>query len=138
MVEIAKRYNGDLQDVYLNAVAQFRIPYWDYFRPRGGAVKFPGVVDKGETSFPYDYSLPRIFTEKSVSVRLYPDDKLTSLGRNPFNYYGFNDKASSKIEWDVFARNVGVGSFLRRGSTLIQLSARVFPSRSNQSVHHTW
>ena len=107
MVDIAQRYvDPSVRAEYRDAVAQFRLPYWDYYRPRGGPVTFPGIVDKGTTSFPYDYSLPRIFTEKSVSARFPPNNELKSLRRNPFHFHPFDDKESSRIEWEIFAPDV--------------------------------
>ncbi|KAI9663307.1 MAG: hypothetical protein M1831_002591 [Alyxoria varia] len=103
MVEIAKRYNPTDRAVYLDKVTEFRLPFWDYYRPRGGPVTFPGVIDEGKTSFPYDYRLPKIFTEKNLFARLYPDNTLKPLPRNPFQYYKFVDEDSRQIEWKKFA-----------------------------------
>lgn len=106
MVDIAKDYDLPYRNQYLDAALDFRLPYWDYFRPRGGPVEFPGVIDKGTTRFPYDYSLPRIFTEQTVSARYPPNNELRSLSRNPFQSHEFINDESSKIEWDVFASDV--------------------------------
>ena len=106
MVDIAKGYDPPYRTQYLDAALEFRLPYWDYFRPRGGAVEFPGVVDKGITRFDYDYSLPRIFTEKAVSARYPPNNELRSLSRNPFQTHEFINDESSKIEWHIFAKDV--------------------------------
>ena len=118
MVEIAKRYDASHRNQYLDAVAQFRLPFWDYFRPRGGPVRFPGIVDEGTTVFPYDYSLPRIFTEHSVSAHFYPNNQLKSLGRNPFHFHEFSDKESSRIEWDIFASKVVLQATLTQENSL--------------------
>ena len=106
MVDIAKRYNAPHKEEYLDAVLQFRLPFWDYYRPRGGPVTFPGVIDRGSTSFPYDYSLPRILTEPKVFARFYPDNEQKQLEQNPFQFHAFDEDESAKIEWDVFAISV--------------------------------
>ena len=75
-------------------------------------MSFPGVFDDGETSFPYDYSLPQILTEETVSVHMYPDNTLKRLDRNPFKYYNFIGDSIPKKEWDIFAKDVSLSSLL--------------------------
>ena len=107
MVDIAKRYDGRHKDLYIRAALQFRLPFWDYFRPRGGSVKFPGVIEERSTTFIYDYSVPRIFTEKIVNVRRPPGNQLEPLTRNPFNTF---DLQRSNIvppkDWDQYRDDV--------------------------------
>lgn len=138
MVEIAKRYDTTHRAEYLDAVAQFRLPFWDYFRPRGGAVEFPGiggVVDKGSTSFPYDYSLPRIFTEKTISARFYPNNELKSLGRNPFHSHKFSDEEASKIEWNIFANDVSAPARRQpESSILMRFEAKSVSQKSDSTL----
>ncbi len=87
MIDTAKLFTGDLKDQYILEALQFRLPFWDYFRPRGGPVEFPGVIDKGTTTFDYDYSVPRVFTEKTLRVRRPPDNGIEEMDHNPFNYF---------------------------------------------------
>ena len=107
MVEVANSYDEPHRAEYLSAVTNFRLPYWDYFRPRGGEVTFPGVLDGRETTYPFDYSLPRVFTEKDISVFAPPNNELKPLARgNPFRSHPFNNDESGTIEWKDFAPQV--------------------------------
>ena len=107
MVHIAKLYDTkELRDKYLNAAQQFRFPYWDYFRPRGGWVSFPGVINDQKTHYPYDYSLPKILTVDKIHVRKYPKGALEKLDRNPLSFFPFPTGGIKPDEWNVFAKNV--------------------------------
>ncbi len=106
MIEIANKYSPEFQNDYVNAAQLFRLPFWDYYRPRGGPVEFPGVVDQEKTSFPYDYSLPRVLTEKTISVRIHPHNELKQLPHNPFRFYEFQPGSLPPDEWDLFAEDV--------------------------------
>ncbi|KAK7753914.1 hypothetical protein SLS62_004012 [Diatrype stigma] len=79
MLEIAKRFDEPYKSEYQEAAQRFRLPFWDYYRPRGGEVAFPGIVKDSLTSFPYDYSCPKVFTSASIMVRMHPDNKLSDL-----------------------------------------------------------
>jgi tyrosinase len=69
MVEIAKRFPDADKPVQLAAVQNFRLPYWDYYRPRDYATSFPGIVThNGLTSFPYDFSAPQVLTLEKLIV----------------------------------------------------------------------
>ena len=91
MVDIAnKDYDKSLRQKYLDAAKAFRLPYFDYFRPRGHDITFPGVVDdNGMTSFPYDFTLPTIFNEEEVAITKPPLDKPDKI-RNPLYSYKFS------------------------------------------------
>ncbi|KAF5681684.1 tyrosinase precursor (monophenol monooxygenase) [Fusarium circinatum] len=101
---IAKRFSesSEVSDEdkqkYKAAAKKFRLPYWDYFRPRGGPVTFPGVVDGTTTTAPYDFHAPRIFTEKRVMVKRLPDNKLIKMP-NPFFQFEFDKSGSERIDW---------------------------------------
>lgn len=87
MDQIVSKYKGDSQTKYRKALEQFRLPFWDYYRPRAKRLTpMPGVFD-GSTSFPYDFSLPQIFCVPTVMVR-YPDDDtmLKSLDNPLYNH----------------------------------------------------
>ena len=107
IVDLAKAYSDKFREQYIEAALQFRLPFWDYFRPRGGPVEFPGVIDKGTTTFDYDYSVPRIFTEVDVKVRRPPGNELESLTRNPFNYFDLKSADIIKDEdWNHYPQGV--------------------------------
>jgi tyrosinase len=92
MVDIAQAYDPPYRQRYLDAAKSFRLPYLDYFRPRGGEVTFPGQSlndDDGKTSFPYDFRLPDILNEKKVALRLPPQNVLQYDIDNPLYTYHF-------------------------------------------------
>ncbi|KAF5633637.1 Tyrosinase [Fusarium tjaetaba] len=101
---IAKRFSEspDVSDEdkqkYKAAAKKFRLPYWDYYRPRGGPVTFSGVVNGNTTTSPYDFHAPRIFTKKRVMVKRLPDNKLIEMP-NPFFQFEFDESGSNRIDW---------------------------------------
>lgn len=110
MVDLAEKWDSAADKKrYGEAAMRFRLPYWDYYRPRGGKVTFPGVVDgdTGLTTFPYDYKLPLVFTSDKINVRRYPNDDLVRLdseseyGLNPFYDYKFKPGQIKDDEWQV-------------------------------------
>lgn len=74
------------------------MPYWDYFRPRGGARKFAGVFANKQTVSEYDYSVPLIFTTKDIMVKTLPDNELKPMP-NPFFNYKFATSDLKNDEW---------------------------------------
>lgn len=102
MVDIANTYNQPHRERYLSACKEFRLPYMDYFRPRGGKVEFPGVVNgrQGTTSFPYDFRLPDIFNVQKVTIRAAPDDELDVNFENPLYTYKFTDAGGKLSQKD--------------------------------------
>ncbi|KAM5523936.1 Tyrosinase 5 [Fusarium oxysporum f. sp. phaseoli] len=84
---------------YTAAAKKFRLPYWDYYRPRDYNVTIPGVVDGNTTTSPYDYHAPKIFTVKKVMVKVLPDNELKAMD-NPFFNYQFEAADSSRIQWE--------------------------------------
>lgn len=110
MIDIVNRYNEPLKTRFLDAAINFRLPYFDYFRPRAGPGRFtfPGVISNGQTAYDYDFSAPAIFTVPSVTVRYYPDGKPRQLARNPLHHYAFQAKSGqlSAQEWDTISRDV--------------------------------
>ncbi|MCJ1400073.1 hypothetical protein MMC11_003276 [Xylographa trunciseda] len=83
---------------YVKAAKQFRLPYWDYYRPRDYQVTMPGVVNNDTTEAPYDYHMPQIFTLQDVMVKTLPDEQLVAMS-NPFFQYRFNADDLSPEEW---------------------------------------
>ncbi|MCJ1439065.1 hypothetical protein MMC27_008456 [Xylographa pallens] len=83
---------------YVEAAKQFRLPYWDYYRPRDYQVTMPGVVKHGTTTAPYDYHMPQIFTLQEVMVKTLPDEQLVAMS-NPFLQYKFASGDLTEEEW---------------------------------------
>jgi len=102
MVEIAQKYDPPHRERYLKAAKEFRLPYLDYFRPRGGEVTFPGrrVGNSTRTSFPYDFRLPDIFNEKKIALKLAPRDTLTPDQDNPLYSFKFATKSGQLDQVD--------------------------------------
>ncbi|GJC86338.1 tyrosinase [Colletotrichum liriopes] len=103
VANVAKRFSeSDIPDEqkkkYLAAAQHFRIPYWDYYRPRGYNSSFPGVSNskEGTTTAPYDWGAPQIFTLRQVMVRRLPDNELVSMP-NPFFQFQFNSEQFEKL-----------------------------------------
>lgn len=93
MVDIANTYNSPHRERYVAACKDFRLPYFDYFRPRGGRVEFPGVVN-GQwrtTSFPYDFRLPDIFNTEKITILTAPDNNPNTNFDNPLYSYKFSE-----------------------------------------------
>jgi tyrosinase len=90
MVQVAQSYT-DAKDksIYLDAVQKFRLPYWDYYRPRDFESNFPGVVkNREDTNFPYKFGIPQIFTVSEVMVRKAPSNEWKSMP-NPLKSFTF-------------------------------------------------
>jgi hypothetical protein len=117
MLEKAKSYPDKAdQEKYLAAANRWRLPYWDYHRPRGGKVTFPGVVNGGTTGTNFHVNLPLIFTAPNIMVHE-PGNKGLTPHSNPFLSYNFPKTSSQDripdIQWETvgkWARNPdGVG-----------------------------
>ncbi|KIW32469.1 uncharacterized protein PV07_04014 [Cladophialophora immunda] len=92
MLAIVKEFDRPFQSRYLSAAKAFRLPYWDYFRPRDVDARFPGIKLEGNrTRHDYDFRMPDILNVKEVMVRVPPYDKLTVLS-NPLYNFKFTDK----------------------------------------------
>ncbi|CVL03756.1 related to tyrosinase precursor (monophenol monooxygenase) [Fusarium mangiferae] len=104
VANVAKRFSeSDIPEEqkkkYLDAAQKFRIPYWDYYRPRDKAkTTFPGVTNPkdGTTTAPFDWGAPQIFTMPQVMVKRLPDNELISMP-NPFFQFNFNSEQFNKI-----------------------------------------
>lgn len=68
MLVIASKFQEP--DTYVQAVRDFRLPFWDYLRPRGGNTRFPGVKDDkyGTTGYGWDFSIPYVLEVEKVMV----------------------------------------------------------------------
>jgi hypothetical protein len=94
----SSKVSEDDKKKYIAAAKNFRLPYWDYYRPRDYTVTIPGVVDGNTTTSPYDYHAPKIFTLKKIMVKVLPDNELKAM-ENPFFNYQFEAADSSRIQW---------------------------------------
>ncbi|KAI9880186.1 MAG: hypothetical protein M1823_006757, partial [Watsoniomyces obsoletus] len=110
MVDVAYKYNEPMKTRFRDAANNFRLPYWDYFRPRKGPgnFTFPGVISSGQTAYDYDFSAPAIFTTPTVTVRYYPDGKSRLLQRNPLHHYAFQARSGQlkPEEWKTISTNI--------------------------------
>lgn len=84
---------------YKDALDNFRLPYYDYYRPRGGKTEFPGVFANNKTVADYDYHLPLIFTTPQIMAKTLPDNEFVPVV-NPFFNYRFEPSDFSKDEWE--------------------------------------
>jgi tyrosinase len=101
MLDMANQF-GSQADRYRQAAQKFRLPYFDYYRPRSHTTTtFPGITDGQTTSFPYDFSLPQIFTLEKVML-MKPGATELSLEDNPLNYFTFPTSGMIPTsEWDA-------------------------------------
>jgi tyrosinase len=99
MLAIAKWYDKPYQATYLAAARAFRLPYWDYFRPRDVDARFPGIKLEGNrTRFEYDFRMPDILNVREVMVRVPPYDNLELRG-NPLYTFRFTNKLNLDKDW---------------------------------------
>ena len=88
MTDLAETFPEANKQTYRDAAKKFRLPYWDYYRPRGKTATFPGVVNNGTTSFKYDFSVPQIFTVGKIMLKTPEKNQLTSQD-NPLHLFSF-------------------------------------------------
>jgi tyrosinase len=102
MLKIAETFPDESKQRYRDAVPKFRLPYWDYFRPRAKReTSFPGIkLPFGKTSFPYDFSIPQIFTMPKIMIRTPKEDKLEPYD-NPLFNFAFPKGAIPDGDWKV-------------------------------------
>lgn len=114
MAKIAELFPKEEQkQVYRKALKDFRLPYWDYFKPRGGEVRFPGnpnvdTLDRNQmTSFAYDFKIPMIFTRDEIMLRSPESKNELQRGANPFRSFRFPSKNNEDSLWvrKVFNRS---------------------------------
>ena len=88
ILEIVEKYDDEaLRETYRKAALEFRQPYWDAFRPRGGKVTFQGVRNSEGTSFPYDFRIPTVLVTEKLNLRMWPKGDYQLID-NPL--YDFN------------------------------------------------
>lgn len=129
MLEIAARFPKPKK--YQEAAQHFRLPYWDYFRPRGWDCEFPGVTQRGGTmtKASVDFDIPKIFTMDKVMVRTPAKDE-RFLMQNPLRCYTFPDGVIPETHWEAQgARVLGFDSFILCRLTML----RGFPGAHESS-----
>lgn len=103
---------------YREALKNLRLPYWDYFRPRGYHVTMLGLFKDKKTYAPYDYHVPWIFTLPKVMIKTLPDNEL-KLQDNPFYSYKFSEEDRKAIDWShvlevsIYWNMNGIGVLIR-------------------------
>ena len=101
MVDLAETFPEADKQTYRDAAKKFRLPYWDYYRPRGKTVTFPGVVNNGTTSFKYDFSVPQIFTVDKIMLKTPAKNQLT-LSDNPLQLFDFPQAGGISLsDWRI-------------------------------------
>ena len=99
MLVIIREFNTSLQPRYQAAARAFRLPYWDYFRPRDVDARFPGIKLEGlRTSYEYDFRMPDILNVKDVMIRMPPDDHL-KIQSNPLYSFKFSERLNLDKDW---------------------------------------
>ncbi|ETS85736.1 hypothetical protein PFICI_03761 [Pestalotiopsis fici W106-1] len=101
MLDIAEQFPASVRDTYVKAAEAFRFPYWDWHRPRGLEASFPGVTQEDNTTMsPYDFKVPRVFTERYIMVKQQSDNQLVQIN-NPFAYFEFPRGGMSGTDFDI-------------------------------------
>ena len=98
MVYLASRFKDQAR--YLAAAARFRLPYWDYFKPRS-RVSGKGGADG------WSYEVPWIFSTPTVQVRFPDPNKEGDLVKvqNPLYTFAYPKVAASTLRWDILDTN---------------------------------
>jgi tyrosinase len=100
MAKIAESFEKDEhKQIYRTALKKFRLPYWDYYKPRGGQVSFVGVMKEEKTTFPYDYRIPDIFTKDTIMIRTVETKNEPRPMPNPLMSFKFPPEESDASIW---------------------------------------
>lgn len=94
MLEIALTFPD--ADEQVKAAEQFRLPYWDYYRPRDWNGPRQGLPN---------FYAPQVFTLEEVMVQLPGSDKL-ELIKNPLHHYEFPTEAIPSSQWSITGASV--------------------------------
>ncbi|KAI9894687.1 MAG: hypothetical protein M1814_002043 [Vezdaea aestivalis] len=99
IMDIVEEFPASAKPKYKAAARLFRLPYWDYYRPRATGAKFPGIKGTGSTTgFDYDFYVPRAITLKKVMIRTPQEDKL-ELKENPLRFTQFPKGVLTDNDW---------------------------------------
>lgn len=99
----SKRLSDSEKKAYSDAVNEFRLPYWDYYRPRNYEFDMSGP--QSDQTKPYDYSMPQIFTLPEVMVKTLPDNEIKPMA-NPFYNYKFHTDEFKPEQWKASGLDV--------------------------------
>ncbi|RPA75533.1 Di-copper centre-containing protein [Ascobolus immersus RN42] len=113
MHRIAESFPESERKRWVDAVKNFRHPFWDYYRPRdyrpsGKQAKYPGVQDSEnrETKVDWEFSVPKVFTEPVIQVvRPQSEGKWTVMD-NPLFTYEFLSDPPMQEQWDAYDEKV--------------------------------
>ena len=98
-MDLAEEWESETdKEEYRKAALEFRLPFWDYFRPRGGLVSFPGIFEDDMTSYPYDYSCPLAYSVDEIDV-ISPSTNLSGPIPNPLRSWKFEENFLSEKDW---------------------------------------
>lgn len=99
MIEIVQEWLPEAERAdQIKAANNFRLPYWDYWKPRGGFVTFPGIVNNNgkATSYDYDFRIPDIFVAIKVMVRKPEASELVPID-NPLAFFNFPKEEPNEV-----------------------------------------
>ena len=103
MCDLAETFPDANKQTYLDAAMKFRLPYWDYYRPRGKKAKFPGVVNNGTTTATYDFSVPEVCTVPQIMLKTPAANKLV-VQNNPLYLFNFPQTGSIPAnQWTIIS-----------------------------------
>jgi len=101
MLDKATEFDNAYKKSYLEAVEKFRLPYWDYFRPRGTNATYPGITRPGKvTKSDYDFRMPDIFNQEKVMVRIAPQKELLPIENPLYTFKWDKDHGIQMKHWD--------------------------------------
>ena len=126
MLSIARKFRDS--DAQLQAVKDFRLPFWDYLRPRGGNTRFPGVKDDkyGTTGYGWDFSIPYILEVERIMVfqpfdKSKPDrkeDELSEIDNPLFKFTFPKANGIETSEWNLIRFTASRSNTVRQDSRL--------------------
>ncbi|KAF2820959.1 hypothetical protein CC86DRAFT_427058 [Ophiobolus disseminans] len=95
-IDVFLTQHPDTFNLMLHAISQMqKDPKKLGFYALAGKVNFPGIggnPDTTQTSFPYNFRLPGIFSVKTVTIHTAPDDVPNANFDNPLYSYKFSEK----------------------------------------------
>ncbi|KAB2569580.1 Tyrosinase [Lasiodiplodia theobromae] len=97
--EIAKEFKDQK---YLEAAKQFRLPYWDYFKPREQKDIVFTRPNGTKATFPYDFRLPEVLKQDKLMVYRPGNEEQLGPMDNPLKSFRFPKKGSIPLsQWQV-------------------------------------
>ncbi|MCJ1396693.1 hypothetical protein MMC18_009585 [Xylographa bjoerkii] len=101
MLKLAEQYPNPQK--HIEAAKLFRLPYWDYYRPRAWDTEFTGIMldDGNMTKAPVDFRMPLIFTQIKVMISTPSTGGKPQLMDNPLVFYNFPEGGIESEDWDI-------------------------------------